>query len=71
MEQPVSEQALAFLTAAIFGASLGVVCDFLRAVRKEAKNSAITALCDILLCIVVASALFCLNMLVAGGRLRL
>ncbi|NCC67052.1 MAG: hypothetical protein EOM14_02490 [Clostridia bacterium] len=71
MELPVSEQALAFVTAVFFGVALGVVFDFLRALRREAKNSGITALCDFLLCLMAAAALFCLNMLAAGGKLRL
>jgi hypothetical protein len=67
----VSRQFAEAAAALALGAAAGFLYDFLRVVRRRARAAAVTAVCDLLFCVLAGISLFLLGLTVGGGRQRL
>ena len=71
MAQPVSGQLARAAAAVLCGAALGLLYSLLRLPRLLLPRRAVTAVCDLLFCLLSALALFTLGLGPGGGQLRL
>lgn len=71
MELPVTAQALQAACSLLFGAAVGLLYDFNRALRRECRRGWMGAAADAVFCLVAAGALFAFAMAALDGRLRL
>ena len=70
MHTQVSQQAAACALALLVGVGAGILYDVLRAVRRRFKSAAVTAVCDVLFCVVCFVVLFFYGMTAGGGKQR-